>query len=1065
MKKNCDCIWLFKPNVHFQRLLLTLKIVVILMFCGIALPAYSFNTENPTSSNTPGINADQQQVKISGNITDASNKQTLPGVNIQVKGTTNGAISDMNGNFTLTVNDPKATLVFSFIGYVTKEVPLAGNATLNVVLEAEVSQLGEVVVIGYGTAKKATLTGSISAVNGETLKQSPTTNLTNSLVGRIPGLTAIQKSGEPGNDATTITIRGANTLGSNAPLIVVDGIPNRSLERLDPSDIESMTVLKDASAAIYGTQAANGVILVTTRRGRIGKPTITLNLNSGYNQPDRIPKMANAATYATMLNEVSYYANKAGGRNQQFSADDIQKFTDGSDPWGHPNTDWFKETFKPWSKQNYENVSISGGTENMKYFLSLGGKYEDAYYKKSATSFSQYDFRSNIDGKISKNISLAFDVAGREENANYPTVGAGDIFRMIMRGKPNMPAYWPDGNPGPDIEYGFNPVVTVTNATGTDKNKLYTLESNLKLNIVIPWVKGLSVQANGSYDKVFRFHKKFQTPWYLWTWDGLPTHITVKGIRGLAAPQLTEDFQDGSKSTFNGYATYQTTIADKNNLKLMVGAERQSGLNNYETAFRKNYVSSTIPELNAGAADTYMTNGGYADQFARQSYFGRFNYDYGQKYLVEAILRYDGSYMFKPGSNYGFFPSVSLGWRVSDENFWKNSLGFISDFKLRGSWGQTGNDRIYYNYVEGGNNVLKEYQYLSTYSFDSQDYVFGQSVNNKMLMENNVQNPTVTWEIANQANIGFDATLLNKKLTVQADFFYNLRSHILWQASAVTPGSSGIVTLLPPENIGKVSNKGFEYVIGYASASGNFGYNLSINGSYAKSKVDFTFDTPGIPDYQKAQGKPMNAGLNYVAIGVFKDDAAVAAYPHWAGAQPGDIIFKDVNNDGVIDGLDRVRDSKNNMPRFIGGFNAVLSYKQFDVSMLIQGAAGAMVYLGVESGDIGNYYEEFAKNRWTPENTNTSWPRAWNRDNEYWRNQGNTFWEFSTDYIRLKSMEFGYTLPNSFNAKLGIEKLRVYVNGSNLITLDKIKLIDPEVNSGTSYPLQRVVNLGVTLTF
>ena len=209
----------------------------------------------------------------------------------------------------------------------------------------------------------------------------------------------------------------------------------------------------------------------------------------------------------------------------------------------------------------------------------------------------------------------------------------------------------------------------------------------------------------------------------------------------------------------------------------------------------------------------------------------------------------------------------------------------------------------------------------------------------------------------------------------------------------------------------------------------------------------------------------MNAGLNYVAIGVFKDDAAVAAYPHWAGAQPGDIIFKDVNNDGVIDGLDRVRDSKNNMPRFIGGFNAVLSYKQFDVSMLIQGAAGAMVYLGVESGDIGNYYEEFAKNRWTPENTNTSWPRAWNRDNEYWRNQGNTFWQFSTDYIRLKSMEFGYTLPTSFNAKLGIEKLRVYVNGSNLLTLDKIKLIDPELNSGTSYPLQRVVNLGVTLTF
>jgi TonB-dependent starch-binding outer membrane protein SusC len=1064
MKKTRNCFWLLRPGVIFRKLPVTVKIVTALLFCGLALPAFSL--PNPLGDNPSGTK-EQQAIRVSGTITDATNKVPMAGVNVHVKGTSIGAITDITGKFTLTAFDPNATIVFSFIGYVTQEVPLAGQTVLNIVLANEVSELSEVVVIGYGTAKKATLTGSISAVNGETLKQSPTTNLTNSLVGRIPGITAIQKSGEPGYDNTTITIRGANTLGSNAPLVVVDGIPNRSLERLDPSDIESFTVLKDASAAIYGTQAANGVILVTTKRGRVGKPTITLNLNSGYNQPDRIPKMADAATYATMLNEVAYYANQAGGLNQQFSADDIQKFKDGSDPWGHPNTDWFKAVFKPWSKQNYENISISGGTDNMKYFLSLGGKYEDAYYKKSATNFSQYDFRSNIDGKISKNIQIAFDVAGRQENKNFPTVGAGDIFRMLMRGKPNMPAYWPDGNPGPDIEYGFNPAVTVTSATGTDKDKIYVLESNLKLNISIPWVKGLSLQANGSYDKVFRFHKRFQTPWYLYTWDGQPTHVTVKGIRGLAAPQLTEDFQDGAKSTFNTYATYQNTISGQHNIKLMIGTESQTGLNNYLTAFRKNFVSATIPQLNAGAADTYMTNGGYADQFARQSYFGRINYDFGQKYLVEMILRYDGSYMFKPGNNYGVFPSVSAGWRISDETFWKNSLSFISDFKLRASWGQTGNDRIYYHYVEGETNVLKEYQFLSTYSFDSQDYVFGQNVNNKMLMENNVQNPIVTWEVANQANLGFDATLLNKRLTVQADVFYNLRSHILWQASAITPGSSGIVTLLPPENIGKVSNKGFEYVITYQSSSGNFGYSLSINGSYAKNKVDFSYDTPGIPDYQKTQGKPMNAELSYIAIGIFKDNAALDAYPHWAGAQPGDIIFKDVNNDGVIDGLDRVRDSKNNLPRFIGGFNAVISYKQFDLSMLLQGAAGGMVYLGVESGDIGNYYERFAKNRWTPTNTDATWPRAWNRDNEYWAsgNQHNTFWQFSTDYIRLKSMEIGYTLPSGFNNKLGIEKLRVYVNGSNLITLDKIKLIDPEVNAGTSYPLQRVINLGVTLTF
>jgi hypothetical protein len=257
---------------------------------------------------------------------------------------------------------------------------------------------------------------------------------------------------------------------------------------------------------------------------------------------------------------------------------------------------------------------------------------------------------------------------------------------------------------------------------------------------------------------------------------------------------------------------------------------------------------------------------------------------------------------------------------------------------------------------------------------------------------------------------------------------------------------------LPPQNIGKVSNRGFEYIITYHGNAGDFLYDFSLNGSYAKNKVDFTFDTPGIPEYQKAQGMPMDAGLNYVAIGIFKDAEAVSSTPHWAGAQPGDVIFKDVNNDEAIDGLDRVRDSKNDVPRFIGGFTASFTYKQFDLSMLLQGAAGSIVYLGVESGDIGNFYKSFADKRWTPENTNATYPRAWNRDNEYWRNQGNTFWQFPTDYIRLKNLEFGYTLPAKINNILNIQKLRIYASGLNLLTLDKIKLIDPELDSGQSYP-------------
>ena len=1071
MKKTSNCIWLLKPNVNFQKLLLTMKIVTMLLFCGLALPAYSFATENPSGNNTTGTVAAPQQIKVSGTISDASNNQPLPGVNILVKGTITGAISDVNGNFTVTVNDPNATLVFSFIGYVSKEVALGGKITVAVALEAEVSQLGEVVVIGYGTAKKATLTGAVSSVDGSTLKQSPTTNLTNSLVGKIPGLTAIQKSGEPGEDGTTISIRGANTLGDNSPLVVVDGIPHRSLDRIDPSDIESFTVLKDASAAIYGTQAANGVILVTTKRGQLGKPTITVNWNVGYNQPDVIPKMADAATFATIQNEIAYYAAPSKGRNQVYSAQDIQQFGDGSDPWGHPNTNWFKAVFKPWSAQNRENVSVSGGTEKMKYYLSFGSNYEDAYYKHSGTNFTQYDFRSNIDGKITNNISVALDIAGRQEDRNFPTVSEGNIFRMLMRGKPTMQAWWPNGNPGPDIEYGMNSAVTVTDATGFNRDRLYNMESNLRLTINIPWIKGLTLVANGSYDKTFDFGKEFDTPWYLYSWDGITKDangipVLVKNMRGFASPQLTENWQEGGKKTFNSYFTYETSIDERNHIKLMAGTESQYGENNYGTEFRKNFVTSAIPQMFAGAADINMSNGGYSDQNARESFFGRINYDFNQKYLIELLMRYDGSYMFKPGKNFGFFPGVSAGWRMSDENFWKNNISFINDFKLRASWGQTGNDRIYFG-TPSSTNTLKEYQYLSTYSFSNENYVFGQNVNNKMLAENNVPNPIGTWEVSNMSNIGFDANLLNKKLTVNADVFYNLRTGILWQASAVTPGSTGMTTLLPPENIGKVQNEGFEVVVAYHANKGDFGYNISANASFAKNKVVFNYDTPGIPEYQKTQNSPMNSQLAYQVIGVFKDAAAIAAYPHWAGTQPGDLIFKDVNNDGKIDGLDRVMDKKTGMPTFIGGFNAVLTYKQFDLSVLFQGAAGAIAYLSPESGDIGNYYESWVKNRWTPENTDASWPRVFNRSNEYWSPGANrsTFWEFSTDYVRLKSMEIGYSLPSALLKKIGVEKLRVYFSGQNLLTLSKIKEIDPEEDQGTSYPLQRVVNLGVTLTF
>ena len=995
-----------------------------------------------------------QQNKVSGTVTD-KNGATLPGVNVVITGTALGTITDDSGKFSIEVPQGAKSITFSFIGMESQEVSIGTLTQIDVTLAEASIDLEEVVVTGYGTQKKVTLTGAVVATKGEDIKRSPSTDMTNNLVGRLPGLVAVTPSGEPGYNGATLRIRGLNTLGDNSPLIVVDGIANRTMGNIAPSDIESISVLKDASAAIYGAQAANGVILVTTKRGLIGAPKISININGGFNQPTRIPELANASQYATLLNEVAFYADESGGRFQRFSEDDVQKYSDGSDPWGHPNTDWFNEVLKPWSSQNSQNVSLSGGTERMKYFLSFGARSEDGYYKNSATKYSQYDFRSNIDGKISKNITLSFDVAGRQEVRDSPTSGIYSIWSSMMQGKPTNTAYYPSGEPGPDIEQGLNPVVITTNEPGYTKDNRYILETNGRLNITIPWVKGLSLQGNASIDKSLMSYKLWEQPWYLYSWDGNPEHILQKNKKGLDTPQLTQRSSDGQGITWNVYTTFERKILEKHNVKFMVGTERQSGTYSDFRAFRRNYISTQIQELFAGASDEFMTNNGYSSQSARLNYFGRVNYDYGQKYLLEFVWRYDGSYMFPEGKQFGFFPGISGGWIISKEVFWENNIKIFDMFKLRASWGQTGNDRI------------SEYQYLSSYGFlDNERYfVTGISNNNLILDELRIPNPNVTWEVANQSNFGFDAQLLKSRLSISADYFYNLRSQILWHRNASIPVSTGLT--LPAENIGKVKNQGFEAVISYRDRVGELNYDVSVNGSYSRNEIVFWDETPGIPEYQRSTGRPIGSELYYNSLGVFKDQASIDAYPHWAGARPGDIIFEDVNTDGAIDGLDMVRSEESVMPRFIGGLSINMEYKQFDIALLIQGAAGGQLYAFTTSGEAGNYYKEFADDHWTPENTSSTTPRAYNWTQEYWASQPNTYWLRSTDYMRLKNLEIGYSLPARINQVLKIDGLRFYVNGLNLVTFDKVKIQDPESTNtqGYNYPLQRIINAGLTLTF
>lgn len=993
---------------------------------------------------------------ITGRVTDEQG-QPLAGATVAVKNSTLVVSTGVDGTFRIQVPDRSHVLVFSMVGFAPMEVPVGTGNSIDIVLAAQVSGLDEVVVVGYGTQRVGTITGSVVSVKGETLTKAPAVNFSNTMVGRLPGLVAVTRSGEPGSDNSTFRIRGANTLGDNSPLIVIDGIANRSLERLSAADIESVTVLKDASAAIYGAQAANGVILVTTKRGSRGKPELTFTYNQGYSMPTVIPEVADAATYAQMLNEITMYA----GQDPVYTEEEIRKYRDGSDPWGYPNTNWYDATFQRASVQRMAQVNIRGGQESLQYFISGGHNYQDGIYKNSATYYKQFNFRANLDGRLSEYVRYGVNLAGREENRNYPTRSASDIFQMLRRGKPNMPAYWPNGKNGPDIEYGNNPVVVTTNQTGYDRNKSTVLETKANIDLTLPWIEGLSVTGNIAFDRRIHNNKLWQLPWYLYTWDGVSRDeqgepILVEGQKGFTHPQLSQDMQQADLLTMNTLVNYERIFGGKHHIKALFGAERITGETMQFEASRRYFVSTALDQLFAGG-DAEKNNTGIASRQARLNYFGRLNYDLSNRYLFEFVWRYDGSFIFPAGKRFGFFPGVSLGWRVSDEGFWRGIKPMVSDFKLRASWGQTGNDRI------------ATYQYLASYGFPSAAsgiYVFNGDVENKILEELRIPNPNVTWERANQSNVGFDAGLFDNRMTLSAEYFYNLRTDILWPRNASVPASTGLT--LPRENIGEVDNRGAEFQLGFHNRTGAVQFSVSANVNFNKNRIRFWDETPGVPEYQRSTGHPMNTNLYYKVIGVFRDQSAIDAYPHWAGARPGDLIYEDVNSDGEINGLDRVRIYKTDLPTHTGGLNVDVSYKGFYTSIFFQWATGAIRnnYYQMQ-GEVGNFLMQDVEGRWTPDNPDASKPRIWNRYNEYWReNPGtNTYWLQNSDYVRLKNIELGYSLPAAWCRKFWASSAQIFVTGLNILTFTKVRDFDPETTSATAYPLNKVYNFGVSVTF
>ena len=1023
--------------------------------------------------------ASKQSVTVTGTLTDETGSP-LPGVTVSIKGSNVGTATDLKGNYSIVVTDAGTILVFSMIGYVPQELPVPAGGVLNVRLLPDNKALNEVVVVGYGTQKKATLTGSISQIKGSELVKSPQPNLSNSLAGRFSGVIINNPSGEPGYDGSNITVRGLATTGSNNVLIVVDGVPGQigGLERLDANDIESISVLKDASAAIYGNRAANGVILVTTKHGKTGKPTINYSFNQGFSSPTRLPKMADAATYAQIVNEINYYDNTAGGLNQVYSADQIQKFKDGSDPLNYPNTDWEKQVLKSVTMQNQQNLSVTGGSEDVKYFLSAGTIYQDGLYKNGATKYHQYNFRSNIDANITKRLKVGLSLSGREEDRQFPETGAGDIFRSIYRAYPTVAAFYPNGLPTYGIE-GNNPAVQVTDLGGINNNPTQVFNGILRGSYAIPGIEGLSLDGFFSVDKSDAFDKNFSKPYNVYQYSSSSNVYSPVLVGGYNSnPMLFESQNNQSLITSNIKLNYARKFG-LHDVSAFVGYEQSKNHLEYFDATRYDYLASTLPELSqGGTAPTDYLNSGYSSNYTRRSVISRLAYSYDEKYLFEGQLRADGSSIFPAGKQWGYFPSASAGWRISKEDWFKNSVKFIDDLKLRASYGSLGNDNV------------NGFQYFDNYVLVGNGFVASTPGSGSNVIQPNVTlsklaNPNITWEVARKLDIGINATFLHD-FSIEAIYFQQKRSDILATRNASLPATSGIVNpygsdpLVPSENIGKVNSTGFEGTLGYNHTGPDFSWGLNGNITYAKSKIIFIDEASGALPYQSQTGHPLNTYLLYNAIGIFRTQAQLNATPHVPGAQVGDLIYQDYNHDGQITADDQVRSKYGNIPEITYGFSFNAAYKQFDLSVLFAGQTHVSQYVLPESGTIGNFYSSWADNRFSPSNPNGTYPRVPDRASSAVSGgqYPNSFWLNDASFLRLKNIQLGYNVKAAFLSKIKVSGLRIYASAFNLFTITKVKDYDPEgtngsgqtypkgaYGSGQFYPQQRIINLGVNVKF
>ena len=997
--------------------------------------------------------ASTQQVKtISGTIVDDAGIPLI-GANVMVKGTTTGTITDLDGKFSLEAAQGQV-LVFTYIGYETYEVKVGSGNTLNVTLKEDSKALEEVVVVGYGLQKKVNVIGSVASVDSKKLESRATSDVSNMLTGQMSGVTITQGSGNPGQDAGTIRVRGVGSFGATpSPLVLIDGLPG-SLSDLTPGDIDNISVLKDASsAAIYGSRAANGVILVTTKAGKEGKAKISYNGSFGFSKATELPDFASSAEYAE-------YYNLAIGK-ETYTPEMIQKYRDGSDPDNYANEQYLDDLLGGKAFQTKHEVSVSGGTDKVKYMTSVGYMRQNGLMERNY--YNRYNARLNLTAELAKNLTMTAHLSGTISDRHEPsTPGALDKAGVtgIISDAVRFPGLWPtylqNGELGNGPKLKGTPSVW-PNTASEYREDFDKFKSNLELSYKP--IDGLTLKVIGGYNYTMHHVHNYRT------------EITLEGNRRVGPSTLEESMYRRVYKTFQAVADYNKSFG-KHDVAALVGYTWEDEGQREIGGSRLNFPSDNVPHLSAGGADGQLNHGGGYD-WAIQSIFGRLSYNYDQRYLFETTMRYDGSSRFPKDSKYGFFPSVAAGWRISEEKFWKecSGLDFFNSLKLKASYGILGNNNI-------GN-----YPYQSVYTLGAnQNYVFG-GVYKQGAAVTTFVDPNLKWEKTRTTDVGIETGLFNNKLTFNLSYFYRKTTDVLYKPAASYSSIFGMA--LSQVNTGALENKGVEIEVGHQNTVGKFHYQVNANFSLIKNKV-LTLGMGNVTQNNGMVGNgsdlfidyPMQMFYGYKTDGVFLTDDEVGEwYDQTAiakGSQAGDIRYVDITGDGKVTADDRMF-LGSRIPKYNFGMNIGFDYKGFDFSMLMQGVAGVKgmfdTFAGYAFFQEGNIQKWQMQETWSVQQDNRypGYPRLEIMSNA---GSGNTltsdFWIQDASFLKVRNIQFGYTLPKHLSKKFGSTGLRFYVSIDNPISFDNYrKGWDPEQTrvGGAYYPTMSTYTMGLSLKF